>query len=158
MNLTTDSLTSVVRRVHNQTGEANPHRLAEKILAELPETMFRAALEVTLADFVRRIITRPSPLPELPKSMPKTGRDYAALVRRRAHAWLSQSAFGADGWKPLADFTIADCEAASVERREQAAENVARAEWFERVGQAVAAAGVPTVGDLPDDVLAEVKP
>ena len=80
--------------------------------------------------------------------------DGVATVYKRL---LGQRVAVEDGdWKFFRDLTAADCRSAEARRRDNAARNLARAETFAAVADALDAHNCPTVGDLPDDVLEEL--
>lgn len=71
-------------------------------------------------------------------------------------AILGERMATADGWKFLRDFTADDADAAAERRRDIASRNLSRADQLTRAADEVRQHGVPTIGDLPDDVLKEL--
>lgn len=158
----TETLAQTVRRMHRETGSADPRELAEKVLATLDTpAQVRDALAEALPDFVRNVVrtAHSGSLIALSRAVtppaPTAGKGPGSSSARvgAVRAWydrlLSQpvDVSGNRGeWKAMRECTREDLLTAAAYRRDVAARNVATADAMERLA-AVLGDG-QTVGDL----------
>jgi hypothetical protein len=147
-----ETLAQRVRRVHTESGLADPREIAEKVFAEIGQDReaIRAALSEALPDFVR-ITVRVAHGGGI--GGPKSSKVDA--VRGWYERLMNQPVdiSGSNGqWRALRDCTRDDLVSVAQYRREAAARNLQTAEAYERLAK-VMKAGVK-VGDLSRDLVA----
>jgi hypothetical protein len=140
----------IVGDVLEHSARNDPNELAEEIMGRLTLPQIREGLALALPEYVRHAFHRITYTPD---------PDPSRRVRQAAGAWdrhkqlLAVRKLGLEDWKPFGEFTAADCTAAAELRRLKASESTARAVKFDATAEAVVAAGVACVADLPADVL-----
>jgi hypothetical protein len=152
---TAESLAQIVRRVHEESGLADPRELAEKVLAEITHSpdLIRSALAESLPEYVR--VTMRMVRNQTMAGAPPSAK--VAAVRGWFERLLTQSIdVSGDGgkWKSLAECTRDDLLSAAAHRRAIAAKNLHTADTYERL------AGLldddATVGQLDPSAVADV--
>lgn len=170
------NLRRLVREVLGSTTMTDPTAIAVEVDRRIGDEDCRAALRQALRSLVRLEITRvrkdgdvPPPEPEVVSNVtpivsggvpvptqaarPK-GSAKVAAIREMGAAKLRELMHVGEGeWRRLGDCSFADLMFAAAERHELASRNTARAVWFEELAEAVRAAGVERVRDLPTEVL-----
>lgn len=147
---------------------ADPHVVADAVLGKVDRKDLAVALAVALPAYVRTLRREPTSSDQAHSDTHvdrvAVGRPHAeatANARRaglnRGRAWMQERALGDGEWKQVADFTFADCVAASEERRLQSKSIAARADFFDRLAEALKKHEVATIKDLPDSVLEEIR-
>ncbi|MGZ6838288.1 MAG: hypothetical protein ACXVGE_20690 [Blastococcus sp.] len=127
------TLASLIRRVHEESGSADPREIADKVAASLNPDDLADALAEALPEYVRVTIrtVRNRTMGSAPQGSAKV-----AAVRSWFERLLAQSIdVSGDGgqWKTLADCTRDDLLTAARHRRAIAAKNVHTAETYERL-------------------------
>jgi len=90
----------------------------------------------------------PEHVPAGRSKWPAVAAVYKRILDERIH--------DGDGWKFFRDFTADNCRTAAANRIDSAARLVARSQQLDATADALIEHDVPTVGDLPDDVLKEL--
>lgn len=147
--------------------EPDPARITDKILTSLTANEALVVAQVTLVEYVRRLIAHATVQPPAAHES-QTSRDYVSRDGRRSPSaataairdWLAAELARAmnvatDGreWKFLGKCDRDDCLVLAGNRHRKAAEVTAEAERFERVAEALEEHGVELIEDLPRDVL-----
>lgn len=163
-------LTELVRRVVRRSQAPDPTDVAAEVSKEIPDEGLREALDEALVIVVRTVVSRMRGHVEDPESTdpggdlvvpdahllgvaPGVGPSKATAIR---HAWRARLheriAVGADrgGWRFLADCSAEDLDYAAALRFEHSARTRATGEKLAELANAVRAAGVERVADLPD--------
>lgn len=159
------SLRKLVRDVLSASTMADPRGLAAEVFGRISPEDYGAALGECLPDVVREEIrySRNHVAPAAPMAeqagsgAPPSGRSskvasiramWQQKLRERIHTGPS-----ATEWRLLGDCTFEDLMFAAGERREIAARNEVKAEEYAQLAEAVRAAGVQRVRDLPAETL-----
>ena len=162
---TSFDLRAEVRHVLDTTSLADPSDVADKVVESVPAVELRRALRVTLRAFVRETMRydRAATL-NSPSSQPRDdARRHSAAggtswkrtaIRDQWTTQMSARYHVADGWKLLRDMTADDLRAATAERQALAAEIRAVAARLTSWADALDAAGVAVMADLPAVTLA----
>jgi len=178
-------LRETIRATAAETGLVDPGQIADAVIARLTSEQTRAALLVTLRNYVRLTLSASTSalIPDQPDARsdstpivrsrpavnspdangvttsrvctrPGINRNTRADVIRAQFARLrAEPIYIGDEWKRLGACTPDDLRTVAKRRDEQAADLHAEAERWARLADAMSAAEVPTVDDLPDDVL-----
>ncbi len=149
-----------IREMCESTDEADPVRFAELLVASMTQRERAAAFTQVAATVVNIVLTRErSRLAKLrePAPQPVAAGRVVTLADEMREGWrnarLRARMRGAESWKMLADFTVADFIHAARERRARAAANVRAAEWMDSCRVELELAGVSRFAELPDDRL-----
>lgn len=158
-----------VRAVLASSTMADPRDLAAEAFARIPAEDYGAALRQCLADVVREEIRlsrnqrhdtvmaeRPGPRGNVTRTRPPVRSAKVAGIRAMWQARLRERIHtgpASTDWRLLGDCTFAELMFAAEERRTIALRNEAKAAEYEELAEAVRAAGVERVRDLPADVL-----
>ena len=151
------NLRQMVRDVLDETDLADPSEVAEKVFSGLRRSDYGAALQQTLRQFTRVVMTEARaaggpamPQPTATKSWKVEGvRDqWVQQMNARIHT--------DSGWKMLRDCTRDDLLFAAADRRRIAKENLATADRYELLANLMAEHGAETVNDLPCPAVVDV--
>lgn len=162
---TSFDLRAEVRHVLDTTSLADPGDVADKVVESVPAVELRRALRATLRALVREVMrhdraaTLDSPSSQTAHDTHLTsaagGTSWKVTgIRDQFAAQMSARYHVADGWKLLRDMGAADLRAAAAERETLAAENAAAAARLTSWADALDAAGVAVMADLPAVTLA----
>ena len=133
--------------------EADPHRIAEDLIASMSLTDARAALAVTLPDYVAKAIHRTRRRGPAPTTSSARWDNVAELHASGELTLLRIRVFALGEWKFLGDCTRDDVKDIAEQREAEAAANAAAAERFKRLRAAMGRKRAAVVSDLPADVL-----
>ncbi|OKI16542.1 hypothetical protein [Streptomyces sp. CB03911] len=175
------NLRSLVREVLGGTTMTDPTQIAREVDRRISEDDCRDALRQALRGYVREEITRmrrhhdvEEPVAQAtlvsnvtpmasggaggPSAPVRTVKPVRSAKVAGIREWWSSKLLepyhvGEKVYRRLGDCSFEDLLFAAAERREHAARNAARAEWFEQLAETVRAAGVSRVRDLSTDVL-----
>lgn len=151
------NLAAVVRQ--HAESEPDPHKIAKSIAAALDADNLRAALELTLPDYIRK--TRPYRTTGLRGGSggirsvraPGSARWSAAAAIRGEVALLRASVFARGEWKFLGDCDHEDCADLASSRDQRAADVQAEADRYRALSKALRKHKAASVRDLPADVV-----
>lgn len=148
------SLSSLVRAAL-ESDEADPHRIAEDLIAAMSLTDARIALAVTLPDYIRKSIAR-TRQHGVPITSSKRWDNVAELHASGELTLLRVRVFALGEWKFLGDCTRDDVQALADDRDAEAAANAAAAERFRRLLAAMKRGKAPVVSDVRPDLLRKI--
>jgi hypothetical protein len=132
-----------------QTREPDPHVLARKVAARVPDDMLRAVMGDLLVErvsFLLRMQRASHDESASPTNLPKSNGEAAG--RSKWHCddrWPTPS-----GWKFQAELTAQDCDWLAREYQQRADANQRIADEFRLLAERLRATGVERVGDLED--------
>jgi len=148
------SLRARIREVMDGSATADPKAIADEVLARINTRDAMAALEQALPSYVRIFVgeTRRHAVASTGgrRSWKAEGaRDYAAEFLRRQEDVVGDGT----GWKFIAECDAEDMRAVAMKRRQQAADLVDTAAWYEKIAGLLDEHSAATVGALPEPVL-----
>jgi hypothetical protein len=164
-------LRALVRRVLDESEAPDPGSIAELVLDRIEEKDLRAALALTLPDYVRHVIAgsrnasfglsasqgtemvatvRPEPVAYRSGKVERA-QAYTRELRERLHVGPSTKDYKMFGLCEIPDLMFA-----VTERRETAAKTNAMADWYQQVAARMTAHKAKRVQDLPRAVLTEL--
>ncbi|MCU1617354.1 MAG: hypothetical protein JWO98_4894 [Frankiales bacterium] len=148
-----ESLAQRVRRIHQESGSADPRELAEKVLATLdsPDAL-RSALSEALPDFVR-ITVRTAHQGGMAGPRSANVEAVRGWYERLMSQPVDVSGNGAQ-WKSLRECTRDELLAVAQYRRQVAARNLQTADSYERLAKVMKPG--QTVGALKQDIVTNV--
>jgi hypothetical protein len=159
-------LRETIRAVAAETGLVDPGQIADVVLERFTRAETAAALRITLSNYVRltlsastSALTSDPPdateyaLPSGPARPGINRNTRADVIRAQFAKFRAESIYVGSEWKRIGACTPDDLRIVAKRRVEQAADLQAEAERWARLADAMSAAEVPTVDDLPDDVL-----
>jgi hypothetical protein len=149
------NINAEVRSALERWKEADPHVIAKRLVARVPEEDLRAVLADVLGDRVRIVIGQ--------KRMRTSGLGErlappSAGLQRGASRWQVWSGdltqrYCVDGvWKLLGECSADDCDSLAVDYARRAAEQSALEDKFRRLSARLRASGAATVADLGDQL------
>ena len=154
------NLSALIRETLSRSREPDPHVIARRLFARIPQEHRDAALVACLGDRVRIEIGRQRMhanglVPATDQRSADThisgvgGGDRVGRSKwsRLAPALKQRYSVGGE-WKMLADCTAEDCELIAEEYARRAAEQAAVEARFRELAKRLRAAGVATVADL----------
>lgn len=158
--LTVEQLNEKIREL--AALEPEPRVVAEKLLGDLRAADQRAVAAITLPQYVRGIMTAGHRHLSRPADQPRRGRapgvftavngtKYASARQRDLVDWeviTGASMAGPDGRKFFGEFTLPEVRWLSQDRNRQAEALARQASRYQRVAEAMLAAGVERVRDL----------
>lgn len=168
------ALRALVRRVLDESSAPDPGSIAALVLEQISEKNLRAALAVTLPDYVRHVMGSerqvsfgfPPSAPETVQTPVQTQetnapayhsrrtslrQSYSREMRQRLHVGPTAKDYKMFGLCGIPDLTFAVAE-----RRDTAARTLAMAEWYGQVIERPEKHDVACVQELPPSVLAEL--
>lgn len=149
------SLRSMVREALDSSDEADPHVIAEFIVAGLSVGQVRLALEKALPGFIREVVRSQRNHGGHPS--PTSARwDNVAELQASGELTLLRVRVFCGVWKFLGDCTRDDVKDLAERRETDAADLAAMAERFKALRSAMQRKRAATVADLPGDVLNEI--
>ncbi len=131
--------------------EADPHAIAESLIASMSLADARLALAATLPDYVRKSITRSRGASPAPRSA--KWDNVAQLYASGELELLRLRVFASGAWKFLGDCSRDDVKDLAAQREAEAAANAAASARFKALGAAMTRRKASMVSDLPADVL-----
>lgn len=146
------NLALLVRTTMDQLDEPNPHRIAEQVVLQIPDTALRDALMLTMPDYVRKAtfkVANPVMTARTTPTMPQRVASWYA-------AKLASPTFNGAEWKFLRDFTADDCHGAAAERYKAATATKIEGDKFTDLAELVESSGVGTVAGLSEPELRRV--
>lgn len=166
---TSADLRAVIREVAASTDAVSPDEIAEQVLHKLTRSQVRAALMVTLPNYVRIAVSvrtsQSHPVgvdPQDATGDPEPIRDSRPGVNRntratRVAAWFAvkrtERLHVGDDWKRFGACTADDLRVVAKRRGEQAADILAEQQrWADRAAD-MDANDWATVDDVPDDAM-----
>lgn len=160
-------LTRAINQVLNTSNLTDPREIAEKIADDVPATILRAVLREALVHNVRAFITQHrardaedvgSVASLQPKRVPASNRSAkVAAIREAAPRWLQDRISTRDGWKFIADCTVADMRHAADQRRRIAGQIERAATRFDALADQMERCNVSYVRDLPHALLRQLQ-
>lgn len=152
------NVNDLIREVITETDLDNPREIAAIVADRTLETELRDWYAGTLVSTVRSVFAadrqaaRALAAKAVPASRRKKPQTSASLSTAHQKILGTVAAASEGVWKKLAEFTAADALAAAGCRWGQSEALRVEAARFERLGKAVADAGVAVFGDLPEQV------
>lgn len=146
-------LDALIRASLDRSREADPHVIARRLIARIPDEHLRAALAECLGDRVRHVMhldRMRSAAPEVPSP---AGRGRSRW--EQAAPLLRQRYCVAGEWKLLGDCTADDCDLLADDYARRAAQQAAVEARFRRLAAQLRASGASTVSDLGQTELGE---
>lgn len=138
----------LIKNTLDNTDLADPHEVAVAVAAQIPPNAMGAALKEVLPVYIK-VRYSLSRMKTSAQSAPRpAGSPKVALVRS---AWERQknTPLNVGGeWKRLGECTASDLLVVAEQLRTNAAKSIAKAEYYERLADAIPAGG--TVNDLTD--------
>lgn len=134
--------------------EADPHVIADALVEEMSLDDLRAALALTLPDYVRMMNRRARRGGAAPRS-----RRWKRAAEHHADgtlALLRLRVFARGSWRFLGDCELEDVAALVEDRDAEALANAAAAERYRALRTAMIAAEARVVRDLPGEVLGAI--
>lgn len=147
-----------IRAILDDTGEADPGVVADKVIGDLSSRELRPALAQTMRALVREVMRAERlTTPQAAENVsPGQGRSRARAVAEAWRAHLRDRVFVGDGtWRLLGDCSPQDVLFLVADRRQKAAELAEAAQRYQRLHDAMDRHGAGRVADLPDAVLAD---
>lgn len=146
-------LRHLVREVLSDSDEADPGRIADMVLAQIPPRQTRTALAQALRLFVRQVISETRTARNEPTVTPISRSAKVAAIREGWQRRLDDRVHGAEGsWKKLRDCTYDDLLSAATERRQMAERNNAWARQYDAWARLLTEHDAETFGDLPAEI------
>lgn len=149
------NLRSIIRDViEDHEGPVHTADVAAKTVNLIPEGDRKEALIEALGHMVRDVIVQQRPSTPAPSGVTPSPKSWKRNAIRRAEEFrreeLNARWSTKDGYKALGEFTYEDLTDLAQRCQDLGERNLARADHFRRIGEAVKAAGASRVADLPD--------
>jgi hypothetical protein len=147
-------LRDLIREVMDDHPRADPRELARHVAKLTPKADVMTFYEDTLVDYVSSML-RTERNTALDAARPKG--NYSKKLQRCRDGWKALCAsrvhIGQTQWKLLGDCTVDELEFCASERRENATENIRRAEEYERYAELMREHRAKKFRDLPPEAV-----
>lgn len=146
---------AMIRQIVQASSDPDPARVAEEVLAAMPESLRADALRVALPVLVRQMVSSARSMSHRQWFEYKKRPNREAAWRRQVLRTRLALSTDERHWKFLGECSRDDVLAASAIRRDQAASNIAKAERLERLAEKMRVHRSKVVEDLDALLLAE---